>query len=56
MEILIAVGLGILASCGGLWYTVGRLTSEVKGHNKRLDKMDAKLDTIINGQGGKNAA
>jgi hypothetical protein len=55
MEILIGAVVAVALSTGGLWYTIGKLVSEVRGHNKRLDKIDIKLDRLINGQGGKDA-
>ena len=47
MDILITVGLAILASCGGLWYTVGRLTSEVKEHNRILAEIRKSLEILM---------
>jgi len=55
VEFLIGAVVAIALSTGGLWYTIGKLVQEVKGHNKRLDRVDAKLDRLLNGQGGKNA-
>ena len=48
MIIEIAVGVvTLLGSWGAVWYRVGKLTTESKGHNQRLDKLEKKVDLIL---------
>jgi len=41
-----AVLIGLLTAWGSLWFKMGKVTTEVKGHNKRMDDFKEALDAI----------
>lgn len=46
MEYLITIGIAIIIGTGGMWYMIGKLTSEVRYHNKKLTKIEQLLNKL----------
>jgi len=44
---VIACFVAFLGLWGSLWYKLGKLTNEVKGHNDKLDSLDKKVERLI---------
>ena len=59
MEVVIAITVAILTGNGILWYRVGKLTTEVRTHNRVLFMILRKLNLASEndeGKEGKNGA
>lgn len=44
---VIAIGVAFLGIWGSLWYKVGKLTSEVKGHNLKLTEIQKAMERLL---------
>lgn len=42
----IAIFLGLLTAWGSLWFKMGKVTTEVRGHNKRIDDLKRLVDSV----------
>lgn len=56
MEAVIAIAVAILTGNGILWYRVGKLTNEVRTHNKVLFLILRKLNLMPENVKGKEEA
>lgn len=42
----IAIFLGLLTAWGSLWFKMGKVTTEVRGHNRRIDDLKEMVDSV----------
>lgn len=47
LEVIIGVSIAILGSWGTIWYKLGKLTNEVKHHNRTLEVIGKKIDKLL---------